>query len=85
MVCEPGCSKQLKIVTVQAKLTMYEGILSQIFASYVTEPHRREELLVKICHVIVKLKKQKRKVTKLRETINNCCNVCYNFGAYLQN
>jgi hypothetical protein len=84
MVCEPGCSKQLKIVAVQAKLQMYESILSQIFASYVTEPYRREELLVKVCHVIVKLKRQKRKVARLRENMNNRYNVCYNFGAYLQ-
>jgi hypothetical protein len=26
MGCEPGCSKHLKIIAVQAKLTMYEGI-----------------------------------------------------------
>ena len=85
MGCEPECSKHLKIIAVRAKLTMYEGILSQLFASFVTEPHRREELLVKISHVIIKFKRQKRKVTKLRETINNRCNMCYNFGAYLQN
>ena len=84
MVCEPGCSKQLKIVAVQAKQEMYENILSQIFATYVTEPCRREELLVKVCHVIVKLKRQKRKVARLRENMNNRYNVCYNFGAYLQ-
>ena len=45
MVCEVGCSKQLKIIAVEGKKTMYEGILAQLFTQYITEEGRREELL----------------------------------------
>ena len=84
MVCEVGCSKQLKIIAVEGKKTMYEGILAQLFTQYITEEGRREELLRKINHVIAKVRKQKRKIKNLQANMNNRCGVCYRFGAYLQ-
>ena len=84
MVCEVGCSKQLKIIAVEGKKTMYEGILAQLFTQYITEEGRREELLRKINHVIAKVRKQKRKIKMLKTNMNNRCGVCFRFGAYLQ-
>ena len=84
MVCEVGCSKQLKVIAVEVKKTMYEGILAQIFAQYITEEVRREELFIKIGHVMAKVRKQRRKIKILKTNMNNRCGVCFRFGAYLQ-
>jgi hypothetical protein len=84
MVCEVGCSKQLKLIAVEGKKSMYEGILTQVFAQYITDEVRREELFVKIGHLMTKIRKQKRKIKMLKTNMKNRCGVCFRFGAYLQ-